>query len=531
MQTIQRSIFVCSFFIVTVFSGYAQIQKYWISFDQKETVGYDYRNALSQQTIVNRTSLNIPLIQVTDIPVTQHYIAALSKLDVSIVAKSKWLNAVTAYLSQEQVAQVQALNFVTSVEPVTVHLIAASTSMDVKPELMHTALKQMKAKSFTKAGVDGTGLRIGVIDAGFYRLHEDAATRYLVDDKRVLGQRDFIDPTRKDLITAAATSSDDHGRQVVRMIAGYDTTIKAQYGMAVNASFYLARTENGDKEYRGEEDMWIMAMEWMDSLGVRLISTSLGYATKMDDPSDNYRQSEMNGNTARITKAAQIAFNQKGIFLSVSAGNEGDTQWRIISAPADAEGALSVGATNAVDWDRIYYSSIGPENLPYLKPNVSCYSPNGTSFSCPAVAGFIACLMNYDSTLTNAQLKEIIQKSAHLYPYGNNYLGYGVPQADRALELTKDINKDFGTTRLVHCSKKVYKEQLDKSLNLDLVLFNKKNETIVITPGYNHKNNIVLFDQNTSKVKNGLIKIKRTKNAKRTTAVADEFMTLEIVWE
>lgn len=531
MQTIQRSIIVCTFFIMSVLSGYSQIQKYWISFDQKEINGYDYNNALSQQTISNRTSHNIPLFQVSDIPVTSSYISALADINIAVVATSKWLNAVTAYLTKEQVVQVQRMNFVTSVQPVNVYLVAASTSINVQPELMHTALKQMKAKSFTKAGVDGTGLKIGVIDAGFYRLNEDAATKYLVEDKHILGQKDFIDPTRKDLITAAATTSDDHGRQVVRMIAGYDTSIKAQYGMAVNASFYLARTENGDKEYRGEEDMWIMAMEWMDSLGVRLISTSLGYATKMDDPSDNYKQSEMDGKTARITKAAQIAFYDKGIFLAVSAGNEGDTQWRIISAPADAEGSLSVGATNSTEWDRIYYSSIGPEKLPYLKPNVSCYSPNGTSFSCPAIAGFVACLMKSDSSLTNVQLKDIIQKSAHLYPYGNNYLGYGVPQADRAIELTKDINKNFGTARLVHCSKKVYKEQLDKSLNLDLVLFNKKNETIVISPGYNQKNKIVLFDQNTSKIKNGLIKIKRSKNANRTTAVADEFMTLEIVWE
>ena len=531
MQTIQRSIIVCSFFIVFVFTGYAQTQKYWISFDHKEIKGYDYKNSLSEQTIVNRTSLNIPLMQVTDIPVSNAYKASLADLNISVVATSKWLNAVTAYLTSEQVEQVKALSFVTSVDPLEVYMVGASTAIDVKPELMHTALKQMKAKSFTQAGVDGSGIRIGVIDAGFYRLQEDAATKYLVEDQRILGQRDFIDPTRKDLITVAATSSDDHGRQVVRMIAGYDTSIKAQYGMAVNASFYLARTENGDREYRGEEDMWIMAMEWMDSLGIRLISTSLGYATKMDDPSDNYKQSEIDGKTARITKAAQIAFQDKGIFLTVSAGNEGDSEWRIISAPADAEGALSVGATNSMNWDRIYYSSIGPENLPYLKPNVSCFSPNGTSFSCPAVAGFVACLMKYDSTLTNVQLKEIMQRSAHLYPYGNNYIGYGIPQADRALELTKDINKDFGTATVVHCSKKVYKAQLDKSINLELVLFNKKNETIVIEPVSNSKHKMIFFDQNTTKVKKGLIKIRRTKNAARTTAVADEFMTLEIIWE
>ncbi|MGN6648255.1 MAG: S8 family peptidase, partial [Cytophaga sp.] len=84
---------------------------------------------------------------------------------------------------------------------------------------------------------------------------------------------------------------------------------------------------------------------------------------------------------------------------------------------------------------------------------------------------------------------------------------------------------------VVHCSKKVYKAQLDKSISLELVLFNKKNETIVIEPVSNGKHKMIFFDQNTSKVKKGLIKIRRTKNAARTTAVADEFMTLEIIWE
>lgn len=518
MQTIQRAILVISFILAIFFKGNAQVQKYWISFKDKEILGYNYKDNLSAQAILNRTNFNIPLNQYSDIPVTYAFISTLNNLDVTIVATSKWLNAVTAYLNPQQVAQIEKLFFVQSVDRVTTYLVASSTNVNVAPELMHTALKQMKAKSFNTNGVDGAHTTIGVIDAGFHKLQEDPATSYLVRDKKILGQKDFVDPTRTDLIAKAATTSDDHGRMVVRMIAGYDTTLKAQYGMAVNASFYLARTENGNREYRGEEDMWIMAMEWMDSLGVRLISTSLGYATKMDDPNDNYKQSEMDGQTARITKAAQIAVYDKGIFLTVSAGNEGDSNWRIISAPADAEGVLSVGATKSASWERISYSSIGPAQLPYLKPNVSCFSPNGTSFSCPAIAGFVACLMGNDSTLNNLQLKNIIQKSAHLYPYGNNFIGYGIPQADRALALIKDSLATFGNTLEMHVSKKVFKYTFDENITVQLVVFNKENETIVI-------------NQDVVAVKKGKLKIKRPKNAARTTVVAEEISTLEIIWE
>jgi hypothetical protein len=295
-----------------------------------------------------------------------------------------------------------------------------------------------------------------------------------------MAQRDFQDPARKDIITDAATSGDGHGRSVLEKICGYDPDLRIQSGMAVNAQFYLARTENGDKENRGEEDKWIEAMEWMDSLGVRLISTSLGYATKMDDPKDNYKQLEMDGKTARISRAAQMAVDEKGIFLVVSAGNEGASSWKIVSAPADAQGVLSVGATREYVMDRISYSSIGPEHLPYLKPNVSCYSPNGTSFSAPAVAGFVACLMEKAPDMDNKSLKAIIEKSAHLYPYGNNFIGYGVPQADRALKLISDPKVDFKNTFVKEVHGKKMKFKVPSKVTVGGIAFHKKNENIVI---------------------------------------------------
>ncbi|MBC7450695.1 MAG: S8 family serine peptidase [Cytophagales bacterium] len=519
MQAILRSIIPVVFLIVSFQHSFAQEQKYWISFKDKDTIGYDSKNALSKQAITNRKLFQIPLYQFSDVPVRSLYIEKLSTLKVEVVATSKWLNAVTAYMTTKQLSEVKKLSFVSLVEPVNIYMVGTSTDVTVKPELVHPALKQMNAGAFRKAGIDGTGIRIGVIDAGFYKLNEDPATKYLMTENRILAQRDFIDRSRTDLIVTSATSADDHGKQVIRMIAGYDTIKKLQYGMATNASFYLARTENGNREYRGEEDMWIMAMEWMDSLGVRLISTSLGYAIKMDDPNDNYIQSEMDGKTARITKAAQIAVYQKGIFLTVSAGNEGDSNWRIISAPADAEGVLSVGATNSTIWDKIDYSSIGPEALPYLKPNVSCFSPNGTSFSCPALAGFVACLMNNDSSLNNVQLKNIIQKSAHLYPYGNNYIGYGIPQANRALTLSKDSTSNVNTNVvLVYCTRKKYSVKLEKTVNAELVLFHKKNETIVIR-------------QETLTMKKGKLKVKRPKDAARTTVAESAFLTMEVIWK
>lgn len=514
---------VFGIFIFWINNAIAQNEsKYWITFKDKDTTGYRYANQLSPQAIANRQMLNIPLNQYSDVPVNSSYINELNFRNISIVCKSRWLNAVTARLTTEQVAQVKQLSFVQSVEKVTIELLPSSItndSLEYDPKKIHIALSQMKYEAFADQKLFGDGIVIGVIDAGFFNAYAESSLTQLQLKKSVLHQRDFIDKERTDIITQAATNSDGHGMMVLKSIAGYDTSIRLQYGLAPNAKFVLARTENGNKEHRAEEDQWIMAMEWMDSLGVRLISTSLGYAIKMDDPNENYTQDQMDGNTARISKAAQIAFDQKGIFLVVSAGNEGSNpDWRIISAPADAKGVLSVGATQDIHWMKINYSSIGTESLPYLKPNVSCFSPNGTSFSCPSVAGFVACLMQKNPSLTNVQLYDLVQKSSHLYPYGNNYLGYGVPQADWALEAMSSPDKEFGNRFEVIQTKSSYKITLkDKNINIEFVIFHKTDKRMVKT-------------QAVLKMKKGKLTIKKPKDCSYSTLVYKSDICIEINW-
>jgi hypothetical protein len=294
-------------------------------------------------------------------------------------------------------------------------------------------------------------------------------------------------------------------------------------------------------------------MEWMDSLGVRLINTSLGYSINMDDPKDNYKKEEMNGKTAKISKAAQIATDEKGIFLVVSAGNEGgNSSWGIISAPADAEGVLSVGATKDKSWEKIGYSSVGPEFLPYLKPNVSCFSLYGTSFSAPAITGFVACLMEKDSTVNNKELKKIVEKSGHLYPYGNNYVGYGVPQAEKALKLIEDKNYEFGNFVEKNIAGRKTSFKVERDLNADAVIYYKKNKSVVLyqytmnikngnngleklsvadkSSVFHKKDKTNVIQQKTINVKNGKFKVRRFPGAERTT-ISIGLEVIEIIWQ
>ena len=66
-----------------------------------------------------------------------------------------------------------------------------------------------------------------------------------------------------------------HGTSTLSLIGGF---YEGQLiGPAFNADFILAKTENTESETPIEEDNWIAAMEWADSIGVDVTSTSLTY--------------------------------------------------------------------------------------------------------------------------------------------------------------------------------------------------------------------------------------------------------------
>ncbi len=407
-------------------------QKYWV---QLATKPADSPALISAQTRQQRQQMGLSPEHLTDRALDADRVAAIAARATAMGGQSRWLNAVVAYLTPPQRVRVAQLPGVVAIWPVGRAPHVAQRD-DIPPEAeswAEPALPQMQSPALAAARLTGQGVAIGVIDAGFYQAHQHLALRHLFAEGRIRGYRDFVSPTRADFFGTAETPLDGHGTTVLKMIAGMSD--QGQHGMATGATFYLARTDHGSYEFRGEEDYWIAALEWMDSLGVRLVNTSLGYALGFDDPHENYQPTQMDGSSA-IARAAQIATEEKGILVVVSAGNDGmNKAWRYISTPADAPGVLSVGATFAQPWHRVPYSGIGPEYLPYLKPNVSCFSLTGTSFAAPVVAGLAACLLEKNPQLRGDQLHSLIEQSGHLYPFGNNHVGYGVPQADRALWL------------------------------------------------------------------------------------------------
>jgi subtilisin family serine protease len=58
---------------------------------------------------------------------------------------------------------------------------------------------------------------------------------------------------------------------------------------------------------------------------------------------------------------------------------------------------------------------------------------NGTSFSCPILAGMVACLWQALPTKTNQEIKQLITQSADRYASPTVQFGYGIPDFSLAL--------------------------------------------------------------------------------------------------
>jgi Subtilase family/Secretion system C-terminal sorting domain len=156
----------------------------------------------------------------------------------------------------------------------------------------------------------------------------------------------------------------------------------------------------------------------------------------------------MNGNTTIISKAADLAA-KKGMLIVVAAGNEGNSAWRYISAPADADSVMAVGAVN-VNGVIGSFSSYGPSSDGQIKPSVSAVGvsavvansvtglPNygsGTSFACPNMAGLSTCLWQAFPEVNNMAIINTLQQAANNANTPNDRVGYGIPDMKKAFVL------------------------------------------------------------------------------------------------
>jgi len=173
------------------------------------------------------------------------------------------------------------LAFVQEVQPLA-STIYLATSSSVKDSQLGFALEQINGQVLIDQGLNGAGVSIGIIDGGFLKADQNKSLEWFFEQNLVKGYRDYITP-QSEPYSGVEALDDAHGTQVWQMVGGLNSSKDIQYGLATHAYYYLARTDHGKDERRREEDFWIAAMEWMDSCGVQVINSSLGYTKGFDD--------------------------------------------------------------------------------------------------------------------------------------------------------------------------------------------------------------------------------------------------------
>jgi len=270
--------------------------------------------------------------------------------------------------------------------------------------------------------LNGEGVTVAVIDTGIDADHEAFGDRVVA----------FCDLVGDDQETAPYDDN-GHGTHCAGIIAGAGDGNGANAGVAPAAE--LVGVKVLDSNGSGSMSTVIAGIEWCienkDELGIDIISLSLGSSGSSDGSDAN-------------CQAANAAVDA-GIVTVVAAGNSGPNLGTI-GSPGAAEEVITVGAMSDPGEGGFFlanFSSRGPTADNRIKPDITAPGVNilapeantsagyiahsGTSMATPFVAGTAALLLQGDSSLIPAQVKEALTATAQAWgPAGNdNEVGAG----------------------------------------------------------------------------------------------------------
>ena len=429
----------------------------WVFFNDKGLSGDALADALAaaERDLTARTARRrakvMPsegrLVDEADLAVFPDYLARVRATGAVPRQTSRWLNAASFQVTRAQALQLSRLDCVAKMDLVNrsrraavptpvgepVPLAAgtrpeksAAGSVDYGTNL--GAMNQANVPPLHDVGLSGSGVLIGMLDTGFRTVHE------ALENIPVLGTWDFInDDPNVDNEGSDPVSSRNHGTMTLSTVAG--NMPGSLVGPAFGASVVLAKTEDVSQEIPIEEDYWVAGLEWIESFGADLASSSLSYF-------DWYDFSDLDGNTAVTTIAADLAAG-RGLLVVNSAGNSRNTTGTL-GAPADGNIVLTVGAVD-INGDVTYFSSPGPTFDGRIKPEVAALglsntvadptddfgylSASGTSFSCPVTSGVVALMLERVPQLTPMQIIEALQQTSSQSQTPDNDMGWGIVDA------------------------------------------------------------------------------------------------------
>jgi serine protease AprX len=440
----------------------------WVFFTDKGTherfAASVPRSVVSERSLQRRAKVRTAeaLVDYTDLPVEQSYVRQVTDIAGAIRQQSKWMNGISVVATRPQLEAIERLPCVRALELVArFRRSAAETETpDPAPPLPQpegitsfnygaslSQVNQMNVPAVHDRNNYGQGVVVGVFDNGFRLLNHEVFDTLR---PRIIATYDFVDHKVSVAPNNPATDFGAHGVNTLSTIGGFKSG--QLIGPAFGATYILARTENDSSETPFEEDNWVAAIEWADSIGVDVTSTSLGYLT-YDTSYTSWTWQDMDGNTTVITRAADMAAG-RGILVVNSAGNEGDNlSHNTLGAPADGDSVFTIGAVGS-SGTRVSFSSVGPTTSvpPRIKPDVmaqgstvrvaSAITPTGyqfsqgTSFSCPLAAGVAALMVRARPTASPMEIMNTLRSAASRASAPDNRYGWGILNVLAALSPT-----------------------------------------------------------------------------------------------
>jgi len=443
-----------------------QVLKVWVFFIDKgfsDQRGFERLAAaasLTERALKRRAKVGLDKIVFSDLPVASRYVEQIESLGAIHRRSSRLLNAASFEIPLDRLDQIGALPFVARIRPLAGFEGAPKDTPDVLDResrlpgelegdtldygLSFNQLHQINVPAAHERGFSGSGVTMAIMDDGFRKSHVAFAPHYT--DGRVLAEWDFINNDGNVAIEGFESNVQwSHGTRVWSVAGGASPGFV--YGPAYGASFILCKTEDQSSETPVEEDNWVAALEFADSIGTDVINTSLGYSAW-------YTSAEYDGQTAVITMAANTC-DGLGIVMCNSAGNSGPGA-SSVTPPADAYDILAVGSVDLTGTIALSssrgptYDSGDPNDPPRIKPEVCARGVSdrtaswltdttytvgsGTSFASPLVAGAACLVIEAHPDWTPYQVRQALKLTASQAATPDNTYGWGIINVNAAID-------------------------------------------------------------------------------------------------
>ncbi|MFF3942698.1 S8 family serine peptidase [Streptomyces phaeofaciens] len=296
---------------------------------------------------------------------------------------------------------------------------------------LDVSVPQIGAPEVWRAGYDGTGVKVAVLDTGVDTGHPDLAGKF--------GETQSFVPDQ------TVQDGHGHGTHVASTIVGSGAASDGRFkGVAPGAELLVGKVLNNAGE--GQSSWIIAGMEWAAHSGAKIVSMSLGGTAS--------------GSSDVLSETVDALSASTGSLFVIASGNAGPGE-QTVGTPGIADSALTVGAVDKSD-KLASFSSRGPRlGDSAVKPEITApgvsitaaraagttmgtpvdadyTTANGTSMATPHVAGAAALVAQAHPDWTGQQIKEALASTAKTNA-DNSVFEQGDGRVDAVRAVTQNV--------------------------------------------------------------------------------------------